>query len=119
MNTRVYIQDEVAVVKPDQKALYASHKEELNDEIQKLIASGTSKVVLDLDRVRWLGTAALDNLIGILTAALKLTQDAGGDLRLAGVNKNLGRFFVVLHLEELFEFFDTADAGVASFGAES
>ena len=46
MNTRVYIQDEVAVVKPEQTALYASHKEELNDEIQKLIASGTSKVVL-------------------------------------------------------------------------
>ena len=115
MNTRVYIQDEVAVVKPDQKALYASHKEELNDEIQKLIADGTSKVVLDLDGVQWLDSATL----GILMAALKLTKDAGGDLRLAGVNKRLTSVFVVTHLEELFQFFDTADAGVASFGADS
>ena len=113
MNTR--IQDEVAVVKPEQQALYASHKDELNDEIQKLIANGTSKVVLDLDGVNWLDSSTL----GILTAALKLTKDAGGDLRLAGVNKRLTNVFVIAHLEEVFQFFDTADKGVASFGADS
>ncbi|MCZ6634739.1 MAG: STAS domain-containing protein [bacterium] len=115
MNIRVYLQDEVAVVKPEQNALYASQKEELNAEIQKLIESGTSKVVLDLDGVQWLDSATL----GILTAALKLTKDAGGDLRLAGVNKRLTNVFVVTRLEELFQFFDTADEGVASFSADS
>ncbi len=29
MNTRVYVQDGVAVVKPEQSTLYASHSEEL------------------------------------------------------------------------------------------
>ncbi len=115
MNTRVYIQDEVAVVKPEQNVLYERHKEELFDEIQKLIADGTSKVVLDLDGVNWLDSSTL----GILTAALKLTKEAGGDLRLAGVNKRLTSVFVVTHLEEFFQFFDTADAGVASFAADS
>ena len=115
MNTRVFIQDEVAVVKPEQNVLYERHKEELFDEIQKLIADGTSKVVLDLDGVKWLDSTTL----GILTAALSLTKDAGGDLRLAGVNKRLTSVFVVTHLEEFFQFFDTADAGVASFAADS
>ena len=115
MNIRVYLQDEVAVVKPEQNALYASSKEELNTEIQKLIESGTSRVVLDLDGVKWLDSATL----GILTAALKLTKDAGGDLRLAGVNKRLTSVFVVTRLEELFQFFDTADEGIASFSADS
>ena len=115
MNIRVYLQDEVAVVKPEQNALYASNNEELNTEIQKLIEGGTSKVVLDLDGVKWLDSATL----GILTAALKLTKDAGGDLRLAGVNKRLTNVFVVTRLEELFQFFDTADEGVASFSSDS
>lgn len=115
MNIRVYLQDEVAVVKPEQNAIYASNNEELNTEIQKLIESGTSRVVLDLDGVKWLDSATL----GILTAALKLTKDAGGDLRLAGVNKRLTNVFVVTRLEELFQFFDTADEGVASFSSDS
>ena len=115
MNIRVYLQDEVAVVKPEQNAIYASNNEELNTEIQKLIETGTSRVVLDLDGVKWLDSATL----GILTAALKLTKDAGGDLRLAGVNKRLTNVFVVTRLEELFQFFDTADEGVASFSSDS
>ncbi len=57
--------------------------------------------------------------LGILTAALKLTKEAGGDLRLAGVNTRLTNVFVVTHLEEVFQFFDNADAGVASFGVDS
>lgn len=103
------------MVKPEQNAIYASNNEELNTEIQKLIESGTSRVVLDLDGVKWLDSATL----GILTAALKLTKDAGGDLRLAGVNKRLTNVFVVTRLEELFQFFDTADEGVASFSSDS
>ena len=103
------------MVKPEQNTIYASNNEELNTEIQKLIESGTSRVVLDLDGVKWLDSATL----GILTAALKLTKDAGGDLRLAGVNKRLTNVFVVTRLEELFQFFDTADEGVASFSSDS
>jgi len=111
MNTKVYVQDEVAVIKPEQKALFGSDRQELNTEVQELINNGTSNVALDLDGINWLDSTTL----GILTEALKLTREAGGDLRLAGVNAKLTSVFVVTNLKELFQFFETADDGVASY----
>lgn len=83
----------------------------LNDEVHRLIDRGKSKVVVDLSRVTLMNSTGLGMLIGGFTTL----KNAGGDLKLACVNRNVEHLIAISKLQTIFTPYPTVDEAVASF----
>ncbi len=80
------------------------------EEAMNAIA-GQSKVVMDMADVRYINSAGLRILADVLTR----NREAGGDLRLAGVNKKVQRVFKIIGFDKFFQFHEDVDAAVSAF----
>lgn len=74
--------------------------------------SGQSKVVMDMEQVRYINSAGLRILADVLTRS----REAGGDLHLAGVNKKVQRVFKIIGFDRFFRFYDDVETAVSAFG---
>jgi anti-sigma B factor antagonist len=54
--------------------------------------------------------------IGGIMRAVSIVREADGDLRLAGMDKNIKNIFSITKLEKVIQIFDQTDQAVASFG---
>ena len=93
------------LISPHDVQLFKAH-------IDNLVQKKTTRVVVDLSGVKWLGAA----MLGALTLGLKALRRAGGDLWLAGVSKKIRWILKVAGLCEAFEIMDTV--GLAVLGLE-
>ena len=58
-----------------------------HDRLERLVARGTTRIVVDLSKARWIGAATLGELIQWQVRV----RQAGGDLRLAGPSGKIDR----------------------------
>ncbi len=80
----------------------------LNDEVHKLIASGTKRFIVDMKSVEHINSSGL----GILIASLNAVRQAGGDLKIANASSRVIELLKITKLNQIFESFKSVDEAV-------
>ncbi len=91
--------------------LIVANRNELKDKVLKALEAGESKFVLDFLSTEYIDSSGL----GVLVSVSKKIREAGGELRLAGLNEDLRMLFELTKLDTLFKIYDTTDEAVQSF----
>src|SRR5262245_7040142 len=91
--------------------LHGHRLEDLGRTLSQLLERGSSRIVLDLEKVRFIDSAGL----GELVAWKKRTLQNGGDVRLLRPREKVREMFELVNLTRLFEIFEDEAEAVASF----
>src|SRR5262249_25103081 len=86
---------------------------EFSSAVQKLIASGERRVVVDLSSVGYVDSAT----IGCLMDLYRQANAAGGALKLAGVQKRVETMLTMTGAQNFIEVHPDEPSAVKSFGA--
>ncbi len=105
------IQDDVVVLTLTSETIGGQEVEGFHGKVKGLVHQGFKKVVVNLENVRWFGSA----MLGVLVASLTTLRNAEGDLRLANVAKRMDSVFAATHLASLFKNYESVDRAVSSF----
>lgn len=83
----------------------------LKKAIQDELSAGAKKLLLDMQDVGYVDSAAL----GVLVSGLKRAKEAQARLKLASVHGPVEKIFKLTRLTEFFEIYDNRDQALASF----
>ncbi|GAB2770703.1 anti-sigma factor antagonist BldG [Nocardioides salsibiostraticola] len=81
----------------------------LRDKITEVVASGTYRIVIDLQAVEFLDSTGL----GVLVGGLKKVRAHDGSLKLVCSQERLLKIFRITGLSKVFEIHDTTAAALA------
>jgi anti-sigma B factor antagonist len=98
----------VAVVPMEE--LDASSAPEFKREVAPLLES-TTKLVLDLSRLRFVDSSGL----GAFISCLRKLNAKGGDLKLFGMSKQVRAVFELVRMHRIFEIYATREEAVQAF----
>jgi anti-sigma B factor antagonist len=84
----------------------------LRDTIRDLIAKDYKKILLNLEKLEYMDSAGLGELVGAYTTV----KNAGGALKMLKVQGRALDLMQVTKLMTLFEFFDDEGDAVKSYG---
>lgn len=82
-----------------------------SERIDRMIALGDVRMVLDLHLLKFINSAAL----GYLIKTHKAVKEKGGEMVLARPSKFLKKTLVTLGLDGVFKIFDTVEHGIGHF----
>jgi anti-sigma B factor antagonist len=100
----------VTVVQVDGQ-LIVGNRHELKDLVQSALDAGDRRLLIDFS-----GTGYIDSSgLGALVSISKRIREAGGELRLSGLNEDLGSLFELTKLDTLFTLTETPEQALASF----
>jgi len=85
--------------------------EELKDAIDKLVADGQKKILLNMKKVKFMDSSGVGELVGCYTTLSR----AGGKLKLVHLNEKVHDILQITQLISVFETFDDEAKAVASF----
>lgn len=83
----------------------------LDDVLQNAATSGKNKMILDMSEVKYISSSGLRTLADVLTK----NQDAGGDLKLVGLNKKVLRVFQIIGFDNFFSMYDDVKTAIAAY----
>ena len=83
----------------------------LRDEVHKLLAAGSKKIVLNLADVNYIDSSGLGELVSAYTAV----KNAGGELKLLNLTSKVRDLLVITKLVTVFDVKDSEAAAVSSF----
>jgi anti-sigma B factor antagonist len=83
----------------------------LRDEVRKLLAKGSKKIVLNLGEVNYIDSSGLGELVSAYTAV----KNAGGELKLLNLTSKVRDLLVITKLVTVFDVKDDEAAAVSSF----
>ena len=86
----------------------------LHSTIKKCLDNNTDKLVVDLKGVEWMGSVG----IGILICCLTAVKNAGGDMRLSGLNAKVSELLQMTKLEKIFDIYPEAQNAVESYNTQ-
>ena len=75
------------------------------------LEAGHTKIVLDMDQVRFVDSSAL----GLFATIGRRFRETGGDLRFARLSEQTQRIFSVFRLEQIYQCFKTINGAVKSY----
>jgi anti-sigma B factor antagonist len=87
----------------------------LREQLHGLVASGTPRIVVNLDAVDFLDSTGL----GVLVGALKRVRNNGGELALVCTTPRIRKVFEVTGLTKVFSLYDTVDAAASGTSTTS
>ncbi len=90
----------------------ASVAPDIEQKLLSLISEGSCKLVADLSEVRFISSVGLRTLV----AALKEAKRKGGDLRLAGMQRQVQEVLDMTGFSTIFKLYTSAEDAVRSFG---
>jgi anti-sigma B factor antagonist len=100
----------VTVVQVDGQ-LIVGNRQELKELVQAALDRGDRRLLIDFS-----GTGYIDSSgLGALVSISKRIREAGGELRLAGLNDDLRSLFELTKLDTLFTISETSEQALASF----
>ena len=102
---------QVKLVKLRGKLNLGDAVDRFRDTLADLMASGDTRVVLDLSEVPWIDSSGIGLLVKILTSA----KQKGGSVKLLNPSKFTVQTLKMICLLDLFEVFDDQERAVASF----
>jgi anti-sigma B factor antagonist len=100
----------VTVVQVDGQ-LIVGNRHELKDLIQSSLDNGDRRLLVDFSRTGYIDSSGL----GALVSISKRIREAGGELRLAGLNDDLRSLFELTKLDTLFAISETPEQALATF----
>jgi anti-sigma B factor antagonist len=100
----------VTVVQVDGQ-LIVGNRQELKDLVQAALDRGDRRLLIDFSRTGYIDSSGL----GALVSISKRIREAGGELRLAGLNDDLRSLFELTKLDTLFTISETPDQALTSF----
>jgi anti-sigma B factor antagonist len=83
--------------------LIVANRQDLKSLIQDALEAGERKFVVDFSPTAYIDSSGL----GALVSINKKVREAGGELRLAGLNEDLRALFELTKLDTLFAISDT------------
>ncbi len=111
MNLTVREVDGVSVVDVDGRIDSVEAANELGGALKKSISDGKVKIVINLEKVDYMNSAALGSLI----SARKSTKEKDGGLKLASLQSFVMEVFKKSQLVQLFDIVDTVENAVKAF----
>ena len=100
----------VAVVQVEGQ-LIVGNRQELKDMVQAALDRGDRRLLIDFSRTGYIDSSGL----GALVSISKKIREAGGELRLSGLNEDLRSLFELTKLDTLFAIAETPQQALASF----
>ena len=100
----------VAVVQVDGQ-LIVGNRQELKDLVQQALEQGERRLLIDFSRTGYIDSSGL----GALVSISRKIREAGGELRLSGLNEDLRSLFELTKLDTLFAIAETPQQALASF----
>jgi anti-sigma B factor antagonist len=100
----------VLVVQVDGQ-LIVGNRHELKDLIQAALEKGERRLLIDFSRTGYIDSSGL----GALVSISKRVREAGGELRLSGLNDDLRSLFELTKLDTLFAITETPEQALTSF----
>jgi anti-sigma B factor antagonist len=101
----------VNIVSLDGSLKGGSEVTKLHGAIKNSLDKKTDNIVIDLKEVHWMGSVG----IGILICCLTAVKNAGGDMKLSGLNDKVQDLLRMTKLEKIFEIFPDAESAASSF----
>ena len=83
----------------------------LRDEVRKLLAAGSKKIVLNLAEVNYIDSSGLGELVSSYTSV----KNSGGELKLLNLTSRVRDLLVITKLVTVFDVKDNEAAAVSSF----
>ena len=100
----------VAVLQVDGQ-LIVGNRQELKELVQAALDQGERRLLIDFSRTGYIDSSGL----GALVSISKKIREAGGELRLSGLNEDLRSLFELTKLDTLFAIAETPQQALASF----
>lgn len=91
--------------------LIVGNRHDLKKKVMDAMEGGERKFVVDFAETGYIDSSGL----GVLVSLSKKIREAGGDLRLAGLNDDLRTLFELTKLDTLFTIMGSAEEATASF----
>jgi len=91
--------------------LIVSNRHELKERVAEAMDFGSRKVLVDFTATGYIDSSGL----GALVSLAKKLREAGGELRLAGLNEDLRTLFELTKRNTLLSFTATADEALQGF----
>jgi len=101
---------EVTVIRVDGQ-LTVGNRQELKATVQAGVDAGGRKFLLDCSPTGYIDSSGL----GALVTIAKRVREAGGQIRLAGLNDDLRSLFELTKLDTLFQISDSRERALESF----
>jgi len=83
----------------------------LREEVRKLLADGSKRIVLNLGEVNYIDSSGLGELVSAYTAV----KNAGGELKLLNLTSKVRDLLVITKLVTVFDVRDDEASAVSSF----
>ena len=103
----------VAIVRVGETRLMYPLLADFSGAVMSLLTGGDKKVMIDLSKVTYVDSAT----IGCLMDLYRQTTAAGGELRLAGVNKRVETMLTMTGTQNFLEIHADEPSAMKSFGA--
>lgn len=91
--------------------LIVANRQELKQLVQESLDQGARRFVFDFTPTAYIDSSGL----GALVSISKRVREAGGDLRLAGLNEDLRSLFELTKLDTLFSISETPAEALAGY----
>ena len=91
--------------------LIVGNRQELKDLVQAVVEKGERRILIDFSRTGYIDSSGL----GALVSISKRIREAGGELRLAGLNEDLRSLFELTKLDTLFSIAETPQQALSGF----
>lgn len=97
----------------DASILDSQQVQQIGDELYALVdQQARRKIILDFEKVRFLSSSAL----GLLITLKKKSDQIKGRLALCNMRGELRKVFKITNLEKMFDFFESEEKALESFG---
>jgi anti-sigma B factor antagonist len=110
MSFSIKKEGEVVVVDVEGQ-LIVGNRQELKELVQAALDRGERRLLIDFSRTGYIDSSGL----GALVSISKKVREAGGELRLSGLNEDLRSLFELTKLDTLFAIAETPQQALASF----
>jgi anti-sigma B factor antagonist len=91
--------------------LIVANRHELKERVAEAVDFGARKILVDFTSTGYIDSSGL----GALVSLAKKLREAGGELRLAGLNEDLRTLFELTKLDTLFSITASRDEALRSF----
>ena len=108
--TQTKDQSGVAVLQVEGQ-LIVGNRQELKDLVQAALDRSERRILIDFSRTGYIDSSGL----GALVSISRRIREAGGELRLSGLNEDLRSLFELTKLDTLFSIADTPQPALGSF----
>lgn len=102
----------VVIIRVGEAKLMYPMLSDFSESISALVADGESKVIVDMSQVSYVDSAS----IGCLMDLYRQTTQAGGSLKLAGVQKRVETMLTMTGTQNFIELHADEATAVSSFG---